>query len=153
MVAADPHLKFLVTISLHPGASRAAVEAALKGWCARVDREYLGRNWLKMPEKMMRGVAFFEAAPHNHAHLLVAPPVGASAFHFEMNAAQMFRPEAAPELRLVPPQALAQRGVMQIQSIGDSAEDRHRLAKYVTKEMEWREAALHDWAPLSELGR
>lgn len=151
MLADMPGLAFNVTAELHPGASRQEVEAALRGWVARVNRYYLGRNWLQKPDKAITGVVFFEDRPSHHAHAVVAPPVGASFLHFELYAPFWFEPYPARELVRFYPRPLHPRGKMFIQRIGPTREDLERTAKYNAKRIERHSEATAEWKMLRDL--
>lgn len=141
---------FHVTAMLPPGGSRPALEECLRGWAARVDRSYLGRLWQLRPDRRMNGLAFFEAHPGPHAHLILRPPVGASPEHFLSNAPSWFRPDPERDLRIRPVTA---RGKMLIKPIGSGPNDLARVAGYVTKEMEYRGGAVTDWKFIGDLSR
>lgn len=141
---------FHVTAMLPPGASRAALEESLRGWVARVDRSYLGRRWQSQPARRMAGIAFFEAYPGPHAHLVIRPPANASPEHFHRTAASWFRPDAERDR---PTKPVTERGKMLIQLIGSHPSDLARVAGYVTKEMEYRPEAGTDWKFIGDLSR
>ncbi|UVK55848.1 hypothetical protein DBIPINDM_002411 [Mesorhizobium sp. AR02] len=153
LVAGMPGLAFNVTAGLHPGASRTEVEAALRGWVARVNRYYLGRNWLRQPSKGTSGIVFFEDRPHNHAHAIVAPPLGASFLHFELYGRFWFEPYPAKELASFYPRPVHHRGKMLIQRLGRTKEDLDRTAGYNAKRIERDFRAITAWKMINDLGR
>src|SRR4051794_23538068 len=85
--------EFHVVAQLPVHRSRAALEDSLYAWAGRIDRFYLGRSWAAPARKAdrMKGVVFFERSGGNdHAHMIIAPPAGASLLHFECSARFFF---------------------------------------------------------------
>jgi hypothetical protein len=153
LLTEQPGPHFHVTAMLPPESSLAALEDRLRGWAARIDRCYLGRNWAKPPyvDRRMRGVVFFERSPHHHAHLVVNPPESASRLHFLLNARFWFERHPEPLLRSVYPNPVADRGRMLVQLIRPPAADVARVIGYGSKEMEFRSDAIAEWKNLADL--
>lgn len=143
---------FHVTAMLAPNSTCPALEDALVGWAARVDRFYLGRSWHKS-ECRMAGLAFFELYPDIHGHLVVAPPSKASALHFLLNAQFWFAPDRVVELRGSRPRPIATKGKMMIQQVADTDLDLARVVAYSAKEIEYRNGAMTDWKFIRDLSR
>lgn len=144
-----PRPLFHVTAMLPPGSARRPLEQCLRAWAARVDRLYLGRNWLRRATSRMDGVCFFETFPGPHAHLIVTPPVGAPCLHFEMHAGSLFARDVEASLLL--PNPVTRRGRMLVQRIGDGDGDLARTLRYASKETDWRPDAAAEWCFLSGL--
>lgn len=149
--AAGSRWPFHVTIELHPRASRQMLVEAVRFWVARVDRFYLGRNWVRLGDRRMDGVVFFEKRPHHHAHMILRPPVGASHLHFLLNGRFFFEAHPALELRRCFPRPAVHGPKMMIQKIGESAADRQRVIKYDSKALEFDPSAAADWTFLRDL--
>lgn len=152
MLAGMPGLAFNVTAALHPGASETEVEVALRGWVARVNRHYLGRNWLRQPSKATSGIVFFEDRPYHHAHAVIAPPQGASFLHFELYGRFWFEPYPAKELAWAYPRPVHHRGKMLIQRLGPTKEDLERTTGYNAKRIEKDFRAITAWKMIEDLG-
>lgn len=144
---------FHVTAELPPTSSRASLEDCLRGWGARIDRFYLGRNWQSRPERRMQGVVFFEQRPYHHAHMIVRPPRGASPLHFLLNARFWFLPH--PEKAFEPffRNPVTRRGRMLIQRIGPTLSDLERVIGYAAKDSEFRSVDSFDWKFVADLSR
>jgi hypothetical protein len=148
---AEERAVFHVTAMLPPSSSRQSLERCLRGWAARVDRFYLGRNWSRHHERRMKGVVFFESHPYVHAHMVVVPPVGANPRHFNSNAGYWFERHPDRGVRALYPRPVADRGRMLIQRIKPSVDDLDRVLFYASKEMEFRPSANEDWKFLADL--
>jgi hypothetical protein len=134
-----------ITAMLHPSASEASLENALRGWFARVDHFYLGRNWSRAGDDRADGIVFFETRPHVHAHIVMRPPKGSSGFHFQQNAGFFFVPHPEREMRHLYPKPVTTSGKMLIQRIGPNPADLFRVSGYAAKDMEWRSDAPVRW--------
>lgn len=145
-----PRPLFHVTAMLPPGSGRGSLEQSLRGWAARVDRRYLGRNWLRKQQLRMDGVCFFEVHPYVHAHLVVTPPTNARPLDFEINAGSLFSRQVGFQGDSLGTPVTC-RGRMMIQKIGPGESDLIRTLSYIAKETEWRPDALADWVFLSGL--
>ena len=148
--------RFHLVAELPPGVPQSALKEALRNWAARIDRRYLGRRWSKACRvtERMAGMIFFEtgrAGGHRHAHLLVRPPLGADESHFFDTARYSFHPHPDPNVRQNLPRPVTSRGKMHIDKIRDGADNLERISNYVTKDVQWSERSMTDWALLSEL--
>jgi hypothetical protein len=131
-----PGYDFFITATLTPSASRKAVEDALYEWISRVNRYYLGRSWKRSPHLQMQGVAFFETRNGHHAHLIVRPPVRASALHFALNAREWFY-NARPYIRPPINKPVTKKGKMTVDWL-KTEQDRVNAINYAAKHLEWR---------------
>ena len=146
--------EFHVVAELPLAASRSALEDAVRGWDARVNRHYLGRSWAAPHRagERMTGVVFFEGGEaFPHAHLVVRPPAGASRLHFELTAPFWFQPAPDPLLRGCYPRPVAPRGTMRVIRIGSDPSDRERVLAYASKGLERWDADAVPWKFLDEL--
>lgn len=149
--------RFHVIAQLPPTTPFRVLERALREWDARVNRHYLGKSHFK-PEnanRRMSGLVFFEmgkSRQHNHAHMLLVPPLGAFDLHFRFHAKYWFQPHFDPSKRTLW-KCVAPRGTMEVFPIGQTPQDIGRLAGYVTKELEFEERAIKSWRFLQDLCR
>jgi hypothetical protein len=151
----SPHGLFHVTAELPPGATRAALDRAIRTWLARVDRHYLGRNWASPHLKSLRtdGVIFYEANGGNlHAHMVIKPSgKKGSAFRFSMEAKYLYQRHPSKFWRRFRKQPVADRGIMHVQAIGSSLADLNRVLGYDAKQLEWSNKSILEWNFISHL--
>jgi len=149
--------EFHIVAELPPGVPGSALLPALRGWAARVDRHYLGRNWWKCcpTTERLRGAIFLEIGKNAglpHAHLIVCIPTGASELHFSLTAQFWFAPHPTPELRKFYPNSVTTRGKMHLTRIKDSEADLKRVTSYAAKGLERSESAYESWCFVADLG-
>ena len=127
-----------IVAELPPVAGRAALENAIHGWVARVDRYYLGRDWAapRLKHLRMKGIVVFEnRGGYLHAHLVVRPPAKASLFHFQMHAPMWFASHPSNLMRHLYPRPVADRGKMHVRRIEPTETDLKRVLNYVSKDL------------------
>ena len=121
------------------------MEDVLYAWVARVDRFYLGPQWMRLESERMQGIVFFEKYPDHHAHLIVRPPAGAIAFHFAMSAADWFYPAGFNKLA----RPVTRKGDMEVSLLATERDQKHAVS-YSAKELEYRFNE-GDWKYLDQL--
>jgi len=156
LVAAE--VRHHIVAELPPGATEVGILATLRHWAARVDRHYLGRNWAqrcRMTERLA-GAVFLErgkVAGLPHAHMVVRPPVTANDLHFVWNVPFWFAPHPVRELRSFYPRPVTERGKMHITPIGETVDDRRKVASYAAKGLERSDLAYKNWCLVADLDR
>lgn len=141
---------------LPPGSPESALAADLKQWAARIDRRYLGRSWAsRCPiTERMSGVFFFEKgkrAGFPHAHLALRPPKGVSAIRFLHDARWFFMPHPVRMFHGVLPNPVTRRGKMWLREIAEHPGEAQKLARYITKDLEWSDNAINGWQLIANL--
>jgi hypothetical protein len=127
-----------IVAELPPIAGRAALESAIHGWVARIDRFYLGRHWAapRCRHLRMKGIVVFEdRGGYFHAHLVVRPPAKASPFHFYMHAPLWFASHPSNLMRHLYPRPVAVLAKMHVRRIEPTEADLKRVLNYVSKDL------------------
>jgi hypothetical protein len=142
-----------VTAMLAPGTSMFALEDRLREWANRVNRYFLGSRWWKPHHKnnRMAGVIFFELGDGGwHAHMILKPPNGVSPLKFLMRAPCWFRPHPAKQVPNLYGKPVTLNGKMLVQII-DGPSSALRVAKYDTKDIQYRGDAMSSWKFVDQL--
>src|SRR5216683_4738103 len=64
-----------VTLNFNRSTAQSAARDKFGEWLQRIDSQYLGRSWRKLPERRAFGIAFFENQRTNpHLHVLLNLP-------------------------------------------------------------------------------
>ena len=139
-----------------PTDSRLVRERQLRRFVVRMNRLALGRNWHREinRERRMRGIAVFELGRRGgglHAHLMLVPPVGLEPEEFMLMVLQVWSYDPLINPRIYFGAPITWNGTMYVQRVGDSDADRHRVARYDLKGVEFQEAAISEWKFIDDL--
>lgn len=142
-----------VTAMLPVGNSRALLEDRIREWSIRVNKYFLGSRWYKPHRKAdwMSGFVFFEFGDGGwHAHMILRPPKGVHPLKFLMRSPFIFCPHSGSHATWFYGKPVTPNGKILVQIIEGPGSAR-RVAKYVTKEIQYRDEAMASWRFIDQL--
>ena len=143
----------LVTAMLPLGDSLPLLEDRIREWSIRVNRYFLGPRWYKPNRRAnwMAGFVFFEFGGGGwHAHMILRPPKNVAPLKFLMRAPHMFSPHPGSQATWFYGKPVTLNGKMLVQII-EGPDSSTRVARYVTKEIQYHDEAMASWKFIDQL--